>query len=141
MVNTTKKITERVRAIIIDQDKILLINRIKDNDSYWVMPGGAVEFGESHEQAVERECLEELGVKIEVEKLFLQRYSDKPETEGQQEFFYLCNVVDGQIGTGQGPEFQAGTQYKGEYRIKWVDLKDLPEVNLKPEEVKNKVIQ
>jgi len=141
MANIPKKLTERVRAIIIDTDKILLINRIKGNDSYWVMPGGAVEPGESHEQAVKRECLEELGIKIEAQKLFLQRLGDKPEIEGQQEFFYLCNIVGGQIGTGQGPEFQAGTQYKGEYRIKWVDLKDFPEINLKPEEVKNKIIQ
>jgi len=141
MADIPKKITERVRAIIIDLDKILLINRIKGNDSYWVIPGGAVKFGESHKQAVKRECLEELGVKIDVQKLFLRRFSDKPETEGQQEFFYLCNIVGGKIGTGQGPEFQAGTQYKGEYRIKWVDLKDLPKINLKPEEVKDKIIQ
>ena len=141
MANISKKITERVRAIIIDQGKILLINRIKGNDSYWVIPGGAIESDESHEQAVKRECLEELGVRIEVQKLFLQRFGDKQEIEGQQEFFYLCNIIDGRIGTGQGPEFQAGTQYKGEYRIKWVNLKDLPEINLKPEEVKNKIIQ
>jgi len=141
MANIPKKITERARAIIIEQDKILLINRIKGNDSYWVIPGGAVEFGESHKQAVKRECLEELGIKVGVRKLFLQRLSDKPETNGHQEFFYLCNIIDGQIGTGQGPEFQVGTQYKGEYRIKWVDLKDLPEINLKPEEVKNEIIQ
>ncbi len=141
MANISKKITERARAIIIEQDKILLINRVKGNDSYWVIPGGAVESDESHEQAVKRECLEELGVKIKVQKLFLQRLGDKQEIEGQQEFFYLCNVIDGQIGTGQGPEFQAGTQYKGEYRIKWVNLKDLPGINLKPEEIKNKIIQ
>jgi len=141
MANFPKKIIERVRAIIIEQDKILLINRIKGNDSYWVIPGGAVESGESHEQAVKRECLEELGVKIEVQKLFLQRFGDKKGIEGQQEFFYLCKIVDGQMGTGQGPEFQAGTQYKGEYRIKWINLKDLLEINLKPKEVKNKIIQ
>jgi mutator protein MutT len=141
MANIPKKITKRVRAIIIEQDKILLINRIKGSNSYWVIPGGAVEPGESHEQAVKRECFEELGINIEVQNLFLQRIADKPEAKGQQEFFYLCNIIDGQIGTGQGPEFQVGTQYKGEYRIKWINLKDLPEINLKPEEVKNKIIQ
>ncbi|MBD3223698.1 MAG: NUDIX domain-containing protein [Caldithrix sp.] len=132
---------ERARAIIINSDKILLINRIKSSGSYWVIPGGGVESGETHEQAIKRECLEELGIRVGVQKLFLQRSSDKPETEGQQEFFYLCDVIGGQIGTGQGPEFQVGTQYKGEYRIKWIDLKDLSEINLKPEEVKNKIIQ
>lgn len=141
MVNISEKIIERVRAVIINSSKILLINRIKDNDSYWVIPGGAVEQGENHEQAVKRECFEELGIKVRVEKLFLQRVGDKPGMEGQQEFFYLCSITGGKIGAGQGPEFQPGTQYKGEYKIRWVDLKNLPDINLKPEEIKNKIIK
>lgn len=48
MANIPKKITERARAIIIEQDKILLINHIKGNDFYWVIPGGAIESNESH---------------------------------------------------------------------------------------------
>ncbi|MBI2459143.1 MAG: NUDIX domain-containing protein [Parcubacteria group bacterium] len=141
MVNISKKIIERVRAVIINSDKILLINRIKDNDSYWVIPGGAVEPGENHEQAIKRECLEELGVQVEVEKLFLQRMGDKPGIKGQSEFFYLCSITGGKIGAGHGPELQPVTQYKGEYKIRWVELKNLPDINLKPEEVRNKIIQ
>ena len=36
MTNIQEKIIERVRAIIIDSNKILLINRVKKEDSYWV---------------------------------------------------------------------------------------------------------
>jgi len=132
---------ERVRAVIIYSNKILLINRIKGDDSYWVIPGGAVEQGENHEQAVRRECIEELGIDVKVLRLFLQRIGDKPGTEGQQEFFYLCGIVGGKIGTGQGPELQPGTQYKGEYKISWVDFKNLPYINLKPKEVKDRIIR
>ena len=141
MVNISKKITERVRAIIISSDKILLIKRVKDDDSYWGIPGGAVEIGETHEQAIKRECLEELGVEIVTEKLFLQRASDKPGMEEQLEFFYLCKIIGGKVGTGKGPEFQPKTQYKGEYIVKWIPLKELSTLNLKPAEVKNKIIQ
>ena len=141
MANIPKKITERIRAIIINSDKILIINRVKGDDSYWVIPGGAVEIGETHEQAIKRESLEELGVKVVVEKLFLQRASDKQGMEGQLEFFYLCEIVGGKIGTGNGPEFQPKTKYRGEYKIKWVSLRELPNLNLKPVEVKNKIIQ
>ncbi len=141
MANTQEKEIERVRAVIINLNKILLINRVKRENSYWVIPGGGVEQGEGHEHAIKRECLEELGIKIRVRKLFLQRIGDKPGMEGQYEFFYLCDMIGGKIGTGQGPELQPGTQYEGEYKISWVDLKKLPDLNLKPEEVKDKIIQ
>lgn len=140
MVNIQKKI-ERVRAIIINSNKILLINRIKNDDSYWVIPGGRVEPDESHEQAIKRECIEELGIETQIKKLFLRRISDKPGMEGQHEFFYLCSMVGGKVGTGEGPEFQPGAQYKGEYRISWVDFKKLSDINLKPQEVKDKIIK
>ncbi|MDP3052121.1 MAG: NUDIX domain-containing protein [bacterium] len=141
MDNIQEKIIERVRAIIVDSGKILLINRLERDESYWVIPGGGVEQGESREQAVERECLEELGIKVQVKRLFLRRIGDKPGMEGQHEFFYLCSMVGGKVGTGQGPEFQPRTQYKGEYKIGWVDLKKLLDINLKPQEVKNRIIQ
>ena len=141
MVNIQKKAIERVRAVIINSNKILLINRIKENNSYWVIPGGGVERGESRKQAVKRECLEELGINVQVERLFLRRIGDKPGMEGQHEFFYRCSMVSGKVGTGQGPEFQPGTQYNGEYEISWVDLKKLPDINLKPQEVKNRIIK
>ena len=141
MTNIQEKIIERVRAIIIDSNKILLINRVKKEDSYWVIPGGGVEQNESHEHAIKRECLEELGIEIQVLRLFLRRIGDKPGMEGQCEFFYLCDMVGGKVGTGQGPEFQLGTQYKGEYRISWVNLEKLTDLNLKPKEIKEKIIQ
>jgi len=140
MPNIKEKIIERVRAIIIDSNKILLINRIKTDDSYWVIPGGKVEQGESHEEAIKRECLEELGIEVVVGKLFLKRINDKIGLEGQHEFFYLCNMVGGKLGTGQGPEFQLMTHYVGEYKIHWIDMKDLTQLNLKPHEVRDKII-
>ena len=33
----------RVRAIVIHCGKVLLIQRIKENEEYWVFPGGGVE--------------------------------------------------------------------------------------------------
>lgn len=141
MADFQEKMTERVRAIIVIANKILLINRIKTEHVYWVIPGGAVEPGERHEQAIERECFEELGVRVRAERLFLHRRSDKPGMEGQPEFFYLCSIVDGKIGTGQGPEFQSTIHYEGEYKIEWVDLKKLPAIDLKPAEIKKMLIQ
>jgi|SRR3989338_2144398 len=139
MASIPEGLVERVRAVIIDSGKILLVNRVKEDESYWVIPGGKVEPNESHEKAVRRECAEELGVEVRMSKLLLQRISDKPGTEGQQEFFYLCDIIGGRVGSGQGPEFEPGTKYEGQYRISWVDLKELRNINLKPQEVIDKI--
>ncbi len=140
MKHIQEKTIERVRAIIIDSSKILLIHRIKKDHSYWVIPGGGVEAGENHQQAVKRECFEELGIQVRVGRLFLQRTADMLDIRGQQEFFYLCEMVGGEVGTGQGPEFQSSAEYQGEFKAEWVDIKKLPNLDLRPHEVRDAII-
>jgi len=56
-----------VGAIIRHQDRIVLIRRNKEPaKGRWTFPGGAVELGESLEEAVKREVLEETGLQVEV---------------------------------------------------------------------------
>ena len=99
--------------VIMHDGKILLIKRTKPDVVYWVIPGGGVEKGETEEQAIIRECKEELGVDIKVKELFLEIDSKKPEIKGQKEYFYLCEVIDGKVGVGKGPEFQKDSGYFG----------------------------
>ena len=140
MANIREKMNQRVRAIIIESGKVLLINRIKERKSYWVIPGGGVEIGENHEQAIKRECLEELGIQVRIGKLFLQRMADKLEIQGQQEFFYLCEFISGEVGTGQGPEFQPGTGNECEFKASWIDIKSIHNLDLRPHEVRDAII-
>ena len=51
------------RAVIINKEKILLA-RSSSNESWYFLPGGHVEFGESVEKALMRESLEEFGIEI-----------------------------------------------------------------------------
>ncbi|WP_257348432.1 NUDIX hydrolase [Pseudalkalibacillus decolorationis] len=57
-----------VSSILIDgkNKKIVLVQNKKGDTSYWSYPGGAVEEGETLEQAVIRETKEEAGLDIEV---------------------------------------------------------------------------
>ncbi|MET1281334.1 NUDIX domain-containing protein [Vibrio navarrensis] len=53
-----------VRAIVIENDQILLV-RYKDSQGYWyLLPGGGVEDGETLEEAFARETYEECGVSL-----------------------------------------------------------------------------
>ena len=130
----------RVRAIIIKNNKILLIKRKKDSLRYWVLPGGQVENGEINELALARECHEELGVQIKVKELLHEMLSSKPELYGQREYFFKCEIIGGILGSGVGPEWQPNTDYKGSYEIEWFDLDNLVEIDLKPPEIKKIIL-
>lgn len=132
---------KRVRAIIIRQNKILLIKRIKPNKTYWVFPGGGIEKGETTEQALIREIKEESGLDIKVKDLFLERSSDKPGMEDITEYFFTSDIVGGKFGSGKGPEYEPNSNYQGEYKLEWINIADLPKINLKSEEVKDLLIK
>ena len=63
-----KKTLELAGALIIDDNKLLLIHRNTKNRIQWELPGGKLEKNETPEKAVARELLEELNVNVTIEK-------------------------------------------------------------------------
>lgn len=130
---------QRVRAIIQEDEKLLFIHRITDDKEYWIFPGGGVEEKDaSLEAALIRECKEELGVQVEVGDFFTKTYFVMDGGEQEQYIFY-CRIIDGEIGTGDGPEFQPGSGYHGSYEVEWVNVNELGNKNVLPPEVKDKL--
>ena len=76
-----QKITEVVAALIWRGDKFLICQRPADKARglLWEFVGGKVEDGESKEDALKRECREELNIEIEAGGIFAEvthGYSD-----------------------------------------------------------------
>lgn len=127
-----------VRAIIIQNNNILLIHRVKNNKEYWVFPGGGLEETDSsQEEGLKRECIEELGVDVQVGKFIKQRMYD----ENQVDLFYECNIVGGVVGTGKGPEYDRDVSISGVYKVEWIQIKDLSRMNVFPVEIRDLVIE
>lgn len=83
---------EVVAAIISDnQDRVLIAQRPdgKKMPNLWEFPGGKVDPGESHAQALIREIREELSMEIQVERLTAQFIHHYP-LETVHLFFYRC---------------------------------------------------
>ncbi len=58
------------RAVIIRDNKIVLMYRERDNMKYYAFPGGGIEIGETKEECIIREMKEELGINIKPIKQF-----------------------------------------------------------------------
>ncbi|MCR4994126.1 MAG: (deoxy)nucleoside triphosphate pyrophosphohydrolase [Bacteroidales bacterium] len=82
-----------VAAVIVDEGRILATQRgygpMKD---YWEFPGGKVETGETLQEALKREIIEELATEILVGELFEMvehEYEAIPEGPRAREAFHL----------------------------------------------------
>ena len=76
-----KKATEVVAALIWDGSRFLICQRPahKARGLLWEFVGGKVEPGESKEDALIRECQEELAVTISVGEVFMEVDHDYPD--------------------------------------------------------------
>ncbi len=59
-----------VGAVILNerQEVLLLLRKRPPEAGYWTIPGGAVEWFETCETAIRRECHEEVGLEIEIDR-------------------------------------------------------------------------
>ena len=73
--------TEVVAALIWDADRFLACQRPahKARGLLWEFVGGKVEAGETKEEALIRECQEELGVTVAVEDVFMEVTHEYPD--------------------------------------------------------------
>ena len=90
-----------VGAIIFRGDEVLLVRRGgKPALGKWSVPGGLVELGESLEEAVRREVLEEVGIEVAVGELVAVLDRVIRDDRGEIEYHYLlldflCEPAEG----------------------------------------------
>ncbi|WP_029425299.1 NUDIX hydrolase [Alkalibacillus haloalkaliphilus] len=123
----------RGSVVIIEDQKVVLIKRVREGSVYYVFPGGGIEEGETPEEAAKREAFEELGVEVRVSECL-----DKVTYKGTQ-YFFLSKIISGTIGSGKGEEYTDLNRNRGTYEPLWVGLNRLSSLNVKPKEVAIKV--
>jgi ADP-ribose pyrophosphatase YjhB (NUDIX family) len=82
-----------VRGVAIHDNKLLCV-RHKNGPEYWALPGGGLEAGEALTAGVERELIEETGVKPVVGNLLYIQQFKEDDKEYLEFFFHIINSQD-----------------------------------------------
>lgn len=73
------KPTIRVGGLLVQDGRVLMVEQGRDDERYWLVPGGGVRFGETLADALRREFLEELGLRVGVNRLLAIVESISPD--------------------------------------------------------------
>jgi 8-oxo-dGTP diphosphatase len=114
----------RVCGICIEDQRILLVKHhaLGPKGVFWSPPGGGLEFGESAEESLKREFLEETGLQTEVVRfLFTHEFLEEPLHA--IELFFEVRKTGGRLKTGTDPEMKGGNQIIQE--VKFVSQAEL----------------
>jgi 8-oxo-dGTP diphosphatase len=117
----------RAAILLLQDDKVALIERHRAGLHYFVFPGGHIEPGEEPEAAAIREAEEELGLKVAIRKLVVTG-----EWQGREQFYFLVDEIGGTFGTGTGEEMNHPNPEKGTYQPVWIPVLQLFDLPIKP---------
>ncbi|MDQ2730597.1 MAG: NUDIX domain-containing protein [Armatimonadota bacterium] len=127
----------RSGVIIIEGNKVALIERVNAKGTYYLFPGGGVEAGETVEAAAIREAWEELGVEVQLAGLMAVVTFDQTE-----QFYYAAQIVGGEFGSGKGEELASvAASPAGTYRPVWLERNQLSRYNVRPKELAERVME
>ena len=118
---------EAVRAVIMDNNKILLIYSEKNGD--YKLPGGGVEEGETYEEALRREVEEEAGVRVSINKeLFRVMEYDEGQFDDCDLFKMLSIYYEAHVTKNLKQNLDS-YEYEMGFIPKWVEISQAIEKN------------
>lgn len=126
----------RAGIILIEKNKLALIERHRGGLHYFIFPGGGVDEGESDEAAAIREAQEELGIIVLIE----QKATELNRISGRQVYF-LVKQTGGEFGTGTGEEYGEYDPKYGTYLPLWMPMDEVLQKNVVPRELAEFVVQ
>ena len=119
-----RTITEVVAALIWENDRFLICQRPahKARGLLWEFVGGKVDPGESKQQALIRECREELAVEVSVGDVFMEVLHEYPDLLVRLTLFN-SSIVSGEL------------QMLEHNDIRWIKVEQIPDFAFCPADV------
>jgi len=107
----------RVVGVAIHSDSILLHQA--EGDDFWTLPGGRAEFGETAEQTLKREMMEEIRTEVEVVRLlwFVENFFDFEDKHCHEIALYFLMRLPTQCEYHARPGPFEGEEKEGEVKL------------------------
>lgn len=117
----------RVGVIIIKNNHILLVEHQKDGASYWLIPGGGLDFGETVAECAKREVREETNLEIQLGRFLFSSESIAPDgSRHVLNLFFLGYADDENL-----PSLQVGDEERLK-SVSFVAIDELSNIELHP---------
>ncbi|NIY73912.1 NUDIX domain-containing protein [Marivivens donghaensis] len=116
------------RAIIMNEDKLLIVNAWRGRTHLWCAPGGGAEPHQSLPANLSREVFEETGITVKVgEPCLVNEFHDPEGDFHQVDIYFRCEIVSGDLhGEWTDPEGVVSHR-------RWVTRAELSKIRLKPD--------
>lgn len=133
----------RTAALIVYQSQILVMRDTRT--PYFYLPGGRVRHGETTEEAIKREIMEELGLNLKIEYLAWIAESFFTEDASRECFheigFYY--VVDGESESllERGDTFEFSEKNGSLLSFSWMPFEKVPKAYIYPAFIKKRIME
>ena len=119
-----RKVTEVVAALIWQDDKFMICQRPahKARGLLWEFVGGKVDPGETKQQALIRECREELAVEVSVGDVFMEVLHEYPD------LLVRLTLFNSAIVSGEPQMLEHND-------IQWITVEQIPDFDFCPADV------
>lgn len=131
-----KPIRNSAKAVIVEHDRVLLTKNADREGYFYLFPGGGQEKFETLQEAVVRECMEEIGRLVHVEDIVFVReyigrnhqFAEWDSDAHQVEFYFRCRLAEEEV-CGR---FEGSNPDSDQVGVEWVELSRLEEIRLYP---------
>jgi len=129
---------QAVRAIVLHDQQLLVMQRNKFGQQYYTLVGGGVESGEELEAALRRELREETGMAVGTVRLvFIEAAGDR---FGEQ-YVFLCEYLGGDpvlsVNSEEAAESALG---QNTYQPRWLPLEEVSQVAFRSTAVRDALL-